>query len=605
MIVLFAAAAAAAALAVTWEAALTPWFGAGGWPAIALAGILALAAWFAPRLGKNRTRGLALAAGLLGGGLGWAAAAGLLAPFAKATGGSPMMNSVTLAVLPAVFASVVLGELSRRVYTPGAVAAAGLGGALGAAAALLGLHPGFGLSPTALGAAAAFTASAVVGLRTPSTFTAGPGVTAALVACLAGALLPGLLTPPPTQQGGWRASRDSAAAGHLGVFLHGAPARALLIGEGPTLATLREALESHPDLIDLETTSPGSARARLLSDGEPYDLVFAPGPDAWPTASTIQFYRLAAPRLAPGGLFVQPMPLDRLTERDGRRRLAALNDAFEAGLLFHDPGGSPIAVYGAEPRVDLIDWALRGALPEVKASLERLGMNTPYRLLAGYSLDRPALEAAAGDAWLVRDNRPGAHLRDAPAALPAELVGDPFDLLGLLTEWDHTQPELLDDPPGLRASADAVSAARDASALAGMSPPAWRELIYGTAMQPALHALPDDPALLHMLALGPDAPTDAWTDARRAYYQRRYADALSALSALSTSGEDKEKDEAQRQVLIGGCHRALGDFDAAAAAFAAAAAASDHEKLRELLTVMSVRAAAPWPEAAGPLAGPQ
>jgi len=600
MLALFAAAAAAAALAVTWLAALTPWLGPGGWPAVALVGILALAAWFAPRLGAGSTRALAAAAGLLGGVLGWAAAAGLLAPVIAATGGSPVMNSVTLSVLPAVLTSVVLGELGRRVATPGALAAGGLGGLVGALLAILALHPTVGLSPTAIGAAAGFTAAAFVGLRNPSSFAAGPGVSAALAACLLGALLPGLLTSDGPDADSWRARRDAGAAAHLGVFLHGAPTRALLIAEGAALEVERAALESHADLTDRTVVSPDRARALLLADGPAYDLVVAPAPDAWPTAATVQFYRLVADRLAPGGLFVQPLPLQRLTRRDVRRRLAALNAAFGAGQLFHDPGGSPVVVYGARPRVDLADWALRGALPEVRASLADLGIRSPYRLLAGWSLDSDALTDAADGALASRDNRPWAKLRPSAAALPADLVGDPFDLLGLLEEWDWTRPELLDEVPGLRDSVEAVSAAREASGLAYMSPPAWRELIYGTALQPALHAVPDDPGVMHLLGLGPDAPEDAWTGARRAYYQGRYAEALAALEALP-----EDDDPALRWLLIGGCRRALGEHEAAGVAFAAAAEASDHEKLRELLTVMSVRAAAPWSEVAGPLAGPQ
>ena len=258
-------------------------------------------------------------------------------------------------------------------------------------------------------------------------------------------------------------------------------------------------------------------------------------------------------------------------------------------------------IYGAAPRIDLKDWALRAALPEVAESLAEVGVGDGYRLLGTNSLSRPALEAAAGNAWATRDSRPEVSLLPA-SALPEELVGDPFELLGLLSDEARWSPDRLDALPGLREAVDGVSAAREAGALVNMTPAAWRELIYGSALQPALHALPGDPALMDMLGLGPESPeTDGWNAARRAYYEGRYEDALGALEALEPAGEEI----ALRWLLTGGCHRALGRTERAAEAFKSAADTTDHAKLRELLTVMSARADTPWPEAGGPLAGPQ
>ncbi len=422
---------------------------------------------------------------------------------------------------------------------------------------------------------------------------------------------------------GLGARREAAAVAHLPVFLRGGVTDALLLGYGA--GNVARSLLSHPDLKRLQIVEPSEAtlalsaqlsegsdplddprvavsraevRQHLLGDEGRYDVIaIRAAPEGEVGAWSRGLYAAAAERLTPGGVVSQRLPLDAMSARELAGLIDDFTGRFPHAALFYGHGARWVLVGSLEPlSLRLDDWRARAALPGVAADLAAAGA-PGWALLAGFSRGADLADAAS-------------EIREDPtAAIPKGLAGSPFGLRALLAGEDPLHPELLDAVEGLRAAVDASEVLQTAAPLAGMSPPAWRELIFGSSLRPALFAAPGHPEALALLGLTPEAmaaaeaagvaPEAELLLARRAYYADRWAEALSRLEGLSLSGEL----EAQRLLLVGGCRRALGE--PAGEALAAAAAATEHAQLREVLTLMARHADAPWPKEKGPLAGPE
>jgi len=119
------------------------------------------------------------------------------------------------------------------------------------------------------------------------------------------------------------------------------------------------------------------------------------------------FYALAAGRLAPGGLMAQWLPLATQNDEDTRALVRSFLDVFPQATLWTTELHETLLLGGQEAlRLDPATIAARMAQPEVKASLAEVGVGDPVALLSTVVTDRVGLEAYAGDAPAVTDDRP-------------------------------------------------------------------------------------------------------------------------------------------------------------------------------------------------------
>jgi spermidine synthase len=155
----------------------------------------------------------------------------------------------------------------------------------------------------------------------------------------------------------------------------------------------------------------GDGRHELLRRSEPYDLITLEPPP--PSASGVvnlysrDFYELCRERLAPGGVMAQWWPLPTQNEEDSRSLVRSFLDVFPYASAWstelHEVllvgSLAPLALDG--PRV-----AERFAAPGIASTLTDVGVESPEALLGTWLTGREGLEAFAGDAPAVTDDRP-------------------------------------------------------------------------------------------------------------------------------------------------------------------------------------------------------
>jgi spermidine synthase len=155
----------------------------------------------------------------------------------------------------------------------------------------------------------------------------------------------------------------------------------------------------------------GDGRHELLRRSEPYDLITLEPPP--PSASGVvnlysrDFYELCRERLGPGGVMAQWWPLPTQNEEDSRSLVRSFLDVFPYASAWstelHEVllvgSLAPLALDG--PRV-----AERFAAPGIASALTDVGVESPEALLGTWLTGREGLEAFAGDAPAVTDDRP-------------------------------------------------------------------------------------------------------------------------------------------------------------------------------------------------------
>ncbi len=155
----------------------------------------------------------------------------------------------------------------------------------------------------------------------------------------------------------------------------------------------------------------GDGRHELLRHSERYDLITLEPPP--PSAAGVvnlysrDFYELCRERLAPGGLMAQWWPLPTQNEEDSRSLVRAFLDVFpHAGAWsteFHE-----VLLIGSLGPLDLDGprVAERFGRPEIEQALAEVGIESPEALLGTWITGREGLEAFAGSAPPVTDDRP-------------------------------------------------------------------------------------------------------------------------------------------------------------------------------------------------------
>jgi predicted membrane-bound spermidine synthase len=152
-------------------------------------------------------------------------------------------------------------------------------------------------------------------------------------------------------------------------------------------------------------------RRELLRSADRYDLITLepPPPSAAGVVSlySSDFYRLAAIRLAPGGLLAQWWPLHAQNDEDSRSLVRSVLDSFPHVTLWTTELHEMLLIGSREPiELDAGRITTRFVRPAVTAALREVGIGSPAALLATWVTDRAGLERYAGDAPPVTDDRP-------------------------------------------------------------------------------------------------------------------------------------------------------------------------------------------------------
>ncbi|WP_305046032.1 fused MFS/spermidine synthase, partial [Geoalkalibacter sp.] len=225
--------------------------------------------------------------------------------------------------------------------------------------------------------------------------------------------------------------------GHLPLLAHPAPKDVLVIGLG-TGITL-QGLSAHPtERIDCVEISPEVVRAEryfreangralddpkvnlfvqdgrnlLLTRDQNYDVIVSQPSNPWQSGNanlfTLDFYRLAAEHLKPGGIFGQWLGLYDITPDNLRLAVRTLLAVFPEVQVFHS-GADLILLASHHPLAfDYQEMARRFGEPRLAAVMQGIDLASPGALMAGhYLFDQSALRAFAGSgAPFNTDDRP-------------------------------------------------------------------------------------------------------------------------------------------------------------------------------------------------------
>ncbi len=155
----------------------------------------------------------------------------------------------------------------------------------------------------------------------------------------------------------------------------------------------------------------GDGRHELLARSQRYDLITLEPPP--PSAAGVvnlysrDFYELCRERLAPGGLMAQWWPLPTQNEEDSRSLVRAFLDVFPYTTAWSTELHEVLLVGSLEPLVlDGPRVAERFAAAGVAQALAEVGVESPEALLGTWLTGTAGLEAFAGEAPPVTDDRP-------------------------------------------------------------------------------------------------------------------------------------------------------------------------------------------------------
>jgi spermidine synthase len=181
----------------------------------------------------------------------------------------------------------------------------------------------------------------------------------------------------------------------------------------------------------------GDGRHELLRSRESWDVITLEPPP--PSAAGVvnlysrDFYRLCQHRLAPGGLMAQWWPLPTQNDEASRGLVRSFRDVFPHATLWTTELHEMLLLGSAEPiELDPARVAARLAAPELAASLREVGVPSAAALLATWVTDRKGLEAYAGTAPPVTDDRP--RIEHASWVRPGEFERVLPRLLALASE---------------------------------------------------------------------------------------------------------------------------------------------------------------------------
>lgn len=158
-------------------------------------------------------------------------------------------------------------------------------------------------------------------------------------------------------------------------------------------------------------------RRELLSSQQRYDLITLepPPPSAAGVANlySTDFYALARARLQPEGILAQWLPLPTQNDEDTRSLVRSFLDVFPHASLWSTELHEMLLVGSMAPiNLDVPRIIDRFDQPQVASTLTEVGIDSAAALMATWMTDRAGLEAYAGQALPVTDDRPRIEYAD-------------------------------------------------------------------------------------------------------------------------------------------------------------------------------------------------
>ncbi|MCE9612949.1 MAG: hypothetical protein K8T26_01650 [Lentisphaerae bacterium] len=223
--------------------------------------------------------------------------------------------------------------------------------------------------------------------------------------------------------------------GHLPMLFHPNPRRVLNIGlgAGVTAGALTCYPDAEIDVVDIEPAATNVAavwadfnhdlirrgRFRLIAnDGRNhllvtktrYDVItsdpFEPVMAGAASLYTVEHFRLARSRLAPGGLVAQFLPLYELSSEDVMTILRSFLKVFPRSAIFLTGVETVLIGLDDDAHLDFATVAAKFALPEVRDSLLEIGIDRPERMLELMVADLTRANVVMGGGKLHTDDHP-------------------------------------------------------------------------------------------------------------------------------------------------------------------------------------------------------
>jgi spermidine synthase len=223
--------------------------------------------------------------------------------------------------------------------------------------------------------------------------------------------------------------------GHLPMLLHPDPRRVLNIGLGAGVTS--GALSCYPNVqLEVAEIEPAvtnvaalwaprnhdlisrgrftlfinDGRNHLLVTTNSYDVItsdpFEPVVAGAASLYTVEHFRLARSRLAPGGMMAQFLPLYEMSRADFLMILRSFLRVFPRSCMFFTGCDTILLGLADSARFDLPTAAAKFSLPEVRLSLAEIGIDRPERLLDMLVLEIGPGLAVVDDGPVNTDDRP-------------------------------------------------------------------------------------------------------------------------------------------------------------------------------------------------------
>lgn len=263
-------------------------------------------------------------------------------------------------------------------------------------------------------------------------------------------------------------------SGHLPLLLHPHPERALVIGLGSGVTAGAMAL--HPvqriDVVEIEPAVVqaaeffakenrqvlGNPKVRMtVADGrnfilrtqETYDVITSEPSNPWISGVAnlfaLEFYRLAASRLAPNGIMCQWIHGYSLFPHDLRMVVKTFRSVFPHTTIWNTLLGDYLLIGSKEP-ISLSYQRLQSrydAIPGLQEDFKRLGFRAPMAILADLLLGEEEAAMYAQNAQLNTDDLPLLEF-SAPDSLHAETAALNFEMM---KAFNRAKPPPLTDLP--------------------------------------------------------------------------------------------------------------------------------------------------------------
>jgi spermidine synthase len=224
--------------------------------------------------------------------------------------------------------------------------------------------------------------------------------------------------------------------GHLPMLLHPEPKTALVVGlgSGITLGAVTRhaslesvvAVEIEPAVIDASAyfardnnnalADPrlrirvADARNYMLASTEEYDVITAEPSNPWLSGSSVLFtkeqFELYKQRLRADGIIAQWVHYYSMSPQDLRTVINTFVSVFPHTTIWQTTVNLLLIGSQQELRIDLQALTARFQQEQVRADLERVGIESPYGLLGHFLMDEQSVRSYSAGAPLHTDNRP-------------------------------------------------------------------------------------------------------------------------------------------------------------------------------------------------------